>query len=228
MALASHTPNSTSGALFGQTGMPRVTETFDDAVRDPETEDDWAADEHEAVPASELLEQVGRDASTLVLREVQLATSRHVPELRRAGRDLFIVGAAIVSLVTAFALANWAAVAALSSPLPGWRAPLLVAALWAAVGALLAAFALARARTLLGTTWRRVLVADPSEVVRSRERARDQAERALRDSLGEFAEAVASEAGALVADAVVPIASGAVDVGEDVIDAVDDMTDVIG
>src|SRR5262249_14877416 len=158
------------------------------------------------------------------LREVQLATSHHIPELRRAGRDFAVAIAVVVSLVTAFALGNWAAVAALSSPLPGWRAPLVMAALWAAVGALLAVFVLARAGSLLGTTWRRALVADPAETVRDHEQARDEAEQALRGSLGELAEAAAQEAGALVADAVLPLASGAVDLGEDVIDAVDDVT----
>jgi hypothetical protein len=196
---------------------------------DPESDDEtWADDEDDEVAlASELLEQVGRDASTLVLREVQLATSHHIPELRRAGRDLAILVAAIASLAAAFALANWAAVAALSSPLPGWRAPLLVAAVWGAVGALLAAFVLARTGNLLGTTWRRALLAEPAEIVRIREQARDEAEQVLRDSLGEFAGAVASEAGALVADAVVPLASDAVDIGEDVLDTFDDVTDAI-
>jgi len=219
-----------SQTAFRSDFRPKVTETADESFLDPETDDEgWAADEDdEATPATELLEQVGRNASTLVVREVQLATSHHIPELRRAGRDLVVVVAAVVSLLAAFVLVNWAVVAALSSPLPGWRAPLLVGAVWAALGALLVAFVLARAEELLGAGWRRALVVDQSEIVRSREQARDEAEQALRDSLGDFAEAVASEAGALVADAVVPLASGAVDVGEDVIDAVDDLTDTIG
>ena len=210
--------------------QPVVPERADDAVRHPEVADEASLDDEEvedAPSASELLEQVGRGASTLVLREVQLATSHHIPELRRAARDLAMVVAAVVSLVTAFALANWAAVAALSSSLPGWRAPLVVAAFWLAVGVLLAAFVLARAGQLFGPTWRRALVADPAETVRGSEQARDEAEQALRDSLAEFADALAKEAGALVADAVVPLASGAVDIGEDVIDAVDDVSDAI-
>src|SRR5262249_53733016 len=68
---------------------------------------------------------------------------------------------------------------------------------------------------------------EPAEIVRIREQARDEAEQVLRDSLGEFAGAAASEAGALVADAVVPLASDAVDIGEDVLDTFDDVTDAI-
>jgi putative superfamily III holin-X len=192
-------------------------------------DEDVAEDEEaeETRPASELLEQIGRNASTVVLREVQLATSHRIPELRRAARDAVAVVALVVAGVTAFVLANWAAVAALSSPLPGWRAPLVVAAVWAAVAALLVVFVLVRAGRLFGRGWWRPLVGDPAETVRNAEQTRDEAEQALRDSIEEFAGAVADQAGALVAEAVVPLAGGALDAGEDVLDAVDDVTDAI-
>ena len=193
--------------------------------------DDGGSGEDEAeepeVPVTEYLEQVGRKASTLVLREVELTTSRHIPELRRAARDLTMVLIVAVSFATAFALANWALVDALSSPLPGWRAPLVVMAIWLAVGALVTVLVLARAGRLLGWHWWRAVAADPEETMRERERARDEAEGELRESLQDFAGAVSREAGALIAIAVVPIAGGAAEAGEKVIDAVDDVTDVI-
>ena len=185
--------------------------------------------------ASELLEQVGRDASTLVLREVQLTTSRHIPALRRAARDLAVVVGVVVAFATAFALANWAIVNALSSPLPGWRAPLVLMAIWVAVGGLLLAFVLERTGQLLGWRWWRAVAADPADTVRDREQARDAAETAMRESLREFADAISQEAGVLVTAAIVPLAGGAVHAGEAVaveageraIDELDEITDVI-
>ena len=185
------------------------------------------AGEAEEVKASELLEQVGRDASTLVLREVQLATSHHIPALRRAVRDITVLVGVVVAFATAFALANWALVDALSSPLPGWRAPLVLMAIWVAIGGLLSWFVLARTGRLVGWRWWREVAADPADAVRDREQARDAAENAMQESLRRFAGAIAQEAGVLVTAAVVPLAGGAADAGEKVLDAVDQVTDVI-
>ena len=178
---------------------------------------------------SELLEKVGRSASTLVLREVQLTTSRHIPELARAARDLTAVVAVVVALVTAFALANVAIVQALFPSLPGWRAPLVLMAIWVGVGVLLTVLLLARTGQLTGWQhWWRDFTSDPDEAVRSREEARDDAEAALRESLKEFAAAVARDAGVLVTTAIVPLGgNAAAEAGEWVIDAVDDVTDEI-
>jgi len=176
---------------------------------------------------SELLEKVGRNASSLVLREVQLTTSHHIPELARAARDITAVVAVVVSFATAFALANWAIVEALFPSLPGWRAPLVLAAIWVGVGVLVAFLLLIRTGRLTGWHWWKDLTSDPDEAVRSREQARDDAEAALRESLKEFAAAVARDAGVLVTAAIVPIGGNAAEAGEKVIDAVDDMTDAI-
>ena len=188
------------------------------------------AEEAEAAEpdTSDLLEKVGRNASTLVLREVQLTTSRHIPELARAARDLTAVVAVVVAFATAFALANWAIVEALSPSLPGWRAPLVLMAIWVGVGVLLTVLLLARTGQLTGWQhWWRDFTSDPDEAVRGREEARDDAETALRESLKEFAAAVARDAGVLVTTAIVPLGENAVEAGEKVIDAVDDVTDTI-
>lgn len=192
----------------------------------PEDEVDDKAEEAEP-DTSELLEKVGRSASSLVLREVQLTTSQHIPELARAARDLTAVVAVVVAFATAFALANWAIVEALFPSLPGWRAPLVLAAIWIGVGVLLAFLLLIRTGRLTGWHWWKTLTSDPDEAVRSREQARDDAEAALRESLKEFAAAVARDAGVMVTAAIVPIGGNAAEAGEKVIDAVDDMTDAI-
>ena len=208
-----------------------MAEAEDQAVVDPvQTPPDEQVEDDEAeaeAQASELLERVGRDASVLVLREVELTTSRHIPELRRAARDLTVVVVVAVAFVTAFALVNWAIVNALSSPLPSWRAPLVLGAIWGVVGALLLVFLAHRTGHVLGWRWRQVVIVDPEERMRDREQARDEAQHTLRESLEEFAGAVAREAGVLVAAAVVPIGGAAADAGEKVLDAVDDVTDVI-
>jgi hypothetical protein len=205
----------------------------DEAKADDEAkaEAEEAAEGEEAEQAepetSELLEKVGRSASTLVLREVQLTTSQHIPELARAARDLSAVVAVVVAFVTAFALANWAIVEALFPSLPGWRAPLVLAAIWVGVGVLVAFLLLVRTGRLTGWHWWKGITSDPDTAVRSREEARDDAEAALRESLKEFAAAVARDAGVLVTAAIVPIGGNAAEAGEKVIDAVDDMTDAI-
>lgn len=183
-------------------------------------------DEVEA-QASELLEQVGRDASTLVLREVELTTFRHIPALRRAARDLAVLVGGAVAFVAAFVLVNWAIVDALASPLPAWRAPLVLAAGWAAVGTVIAVLVAHRTGHVVGWRVREITVVGPEERLRRREQARDDAQHSLRESLQQFAAAVAHEAGVLVAAAVVPLAGGATEAGEKVLDAVDDFTDVI-
>ncbi len=209
-----------------------MAEVADYVAADEGSPDDGAVPvavgEHEKeTSASELLEQAGRDASILVVREVQLASSRHVPELGRAARNLAVALAVVIAFITAFALGNWAAVSALSSPLPGWRAPLVVAAAWLAVGAALLLFVLARSGQLQAWRWWRALVSDPAEIVRDRERARDEAQNAVRESLERLAEAAAREAGAIVAVAVVPLAGGVIEAGEDAIGVVEEVTEVI-
>jgi hypothetical protein len=210
---------------------PPEDETKADDEAKAEAEEPEGAEEAEPSEpdTSDMLEKVGRNASTLVMREVQLTTSRHIPELARAARDLTAVVLVVVAFATAFALANWAIVEALYPSLPGWRAPLVLMAIWIGVGILLTVLLLARTGQLTGWQhWWKGITSDPDEAVRSREQARDDAEAALRESLKEFAGAVARDAGVLVTTAIVPLGGGAAaEAGEKVIDAVDDVTDKI-
>lgn len=188
-----------------------------------------ASVERESV--SELAEEVGRDAAALALRRAQLELSEQAPEVRRTVRGVAAAGICLLAVLTAFALVNWAAASALSSPLPGWRAPLVLAAAWLAVGAVVAAVWLRSERAAL-RSWRSTAGAE--ETVARRRQAVDEAEAALRDSLDRLSDAVAQAAQDRIAAAILPVAGGMVDVGEgmveatgDVVEAADEITDVI-
>jgi len=174
--------------------------------------------------ATDLLEQVGRDAGTLVLRELQLTASRHDDEIRRALRNLTIAAVAGVAFVTAFVMVNWAIVLALQGPLPSWRAPLVVGASWLVLALAAGIFLATRPEGVAGI--RAALAATGSDDA-SLEAARDRAEEKMRASIMELTGAVASETGVIIAGAIVPFAGGAVDAGEKILDSADDLTDRI-
>src|SRR5918994_2994126 len=173
-------------------------------------------------PVSELIEQTGRAASLLALREAQLAALRHRPQLRRAALDVAVTLGVALAFLTAFAFATWAAVSALSGPLPGWAPPLLLAAAWIVVGLGLLAFVLNRADGVIVWRQRRLLGTDVGRRISARERARDEAWRGMRESLERLTGEVEHEAAVL---AVVPAARGVVSAGEHIIDEIDELTD---
>ena len=174
-----------------------------------------AAEDTPSVAAA--LDEVGRDTRALIRAELVYGASEHAPELRRTVRD---VGAALLLVVvglTAFALANWAAVSALSQVASGWRAPLILAAGWAVVGVALALALGVRVSHLLGLQWSPDA---PSEL-----EARDAAQARVRQSLERLGGALALEAEHRIAAAVVPTAGDIMDVGEDVLEATEDIVE---
>ena len=177
-----------------------------------------AEDDRESI--TELLEQFGRDSSAVVLREVELTAARHDAEVRRGARDASAIALAGIALGTAFLLANWAAVRALSESLSSWRAPLVLAAMWLVVGAALASGPLARVRRLVGRSDEQVSVAD-------REQARDDAVQTARESLERLADGVADEVESRMVSAVVPSASGMVETGEALLGASDELLEEV-
>ena len=185
-------------------------------------------DETDEEPVSELIEQAGRAAGLLAFREAQLAATRHAPEVRRAILDVAIALGIVVAFITAFALANWAAVNALSGPLPGWAAPLVLAGAWILIGILLLVFVLNRGDRVFGWRQLRMLGADEAEKISAREAARDEAQQGLRESLERLAGGVGSQAAVLVSAAVIPVAGGVVDAGEDILEEIDEFTDDLG
>ena len=182
------------------------------------------AEAHE--PVSELLEQAGRDVGSLFVREIELAAARHSSELRRAIRDVAVASGAALAFLAAFALANWAAVNALSSVLPDWLAPLVLALAWVAVGVLLLVV-LRSGERAPGRPWFRALGADQARIVMECEQARDEARQAMRASLERFTGALASETGEQIAHAAIPLAGGVVTAGEEMMDVADGIADAI-
>jgi uncharacterized integral membrane protein len=152
--------------------------------------------------AAELLERVIRDTAALG----SAVATRDAGAIRRTAMDLAAVGALAVALLAGFVLANVAALDALHSPLPGWRAPLVVALGWLVVGAL-AAIRLRRLRALRSGSGRSV----------------DDAEARLRATLEELTALVTAHAERRIVSALLPISGQLARTGEDVMDAADEV-----
>jgi Putative Actinobacterial Holin-X, holin superfamily III len=166
-------------------------------------------------PLTELLEQLGRQMSALLFYEARLAASRHKDETRLAVGGAFGALVAALAFLTAFALANVAAVRALSSSLAAWLAPLVLAGAWAVLAAAIALVLRARAKRI--RAWK----------VRDAEEARAEAAQAVRETLDQLAPAITKE----IALAAVPMAgdmaSGVIDAGEEILDTADEILDDI-
>jgi hypothetical protein len=174
-------------------------------------------------PVSEVAEQAVRDAAALALRRAELELSSHPALLRRAALTIATAALCALALLSAFVLANWALASALASPLPAWRAPVVLAAAWLGV-ALLVAVPVARRR---GS-------GDRTETLRHRRQALDEAEQSLRETIDRLGDAIGFATEERIAAALLPLAGGMVEVGEgmveatdDVLEAADEMTDVV-
>lgn len=195
-----------------------------------EVEPDEAAEpeeEQEGDPVTELFVQLGRDLSVLGLCEAQLAASRHLPEVRRAARDLSGALVAGIAFLTAFAFVNVAAMLGLSAVVSPWLAAVILAVAWLVLGGLLAVALAVRAGRATGWSWWRVFRGGPKESLDDLERARDEAEEAVRATLERLAPAITVE----IASAAVPMAGDmageVVDVGGELLEASDDMVEAI-
>ncbi len=198
--------------------------------------DATAPEESEAEPAgaeapdsvSDLLQLAGRDVATLARRELELATARHSAELRRTASVVAVALGGALALLTAFALGNWAAAIALSSALPEWLAPLVLAAGWIAVGVVLLGLARRSAEGAAWRRWSRAMQTDPADQIAALEQARDEARQAMGDSLEKVTGTLAKAAGEQIGKAALPLAGGAVvGVSEEIVDAADRLSDSI-
>jgi hypothetical protein len=200
---ATLSPRWPSGAFVRKCRVV-VEETTDSAVAFPEEDE---AEES----ISELLEQLGRDLAALVFYEGRLVASRNKRQLRQAGLGAVAALAVAAALLTAFVLANTAALLGLATVMDGWLAALVLAAAWTAVAALLAFALWLRAKRAVG---------EEGETV---EQARERAEQAVRATLERLAPALTKE----IALAAVPTADGVVDLGEDLIEDAEELVEDI-
>jgi hypothetical protein len=207
---------------------PRPAPPADETVEvEPDQASESEEEHDEEASVTELFVQLGRDLSVLGFCEAHLAASRHMPEVRRAARDLAASLVAAVAFVTAFAFANVAAMLGLSSVITPWLAAVILAFAWIALGGLLAVALAVRAGRVTGWRWWRVFRGGPKESLEDLERARDEAEEAVRATLERLAPAITVE----IASAAVPMAGdmagSVVDVGGDLLEASDDMVEAI-
>jgi hypothetical protein len=201
-----------------------VTESSAPVDAPPEDE---AVEPGETESVTELMVQLGREVSVLVFCEAQLAASRNMPEARRAVRDIAAALVAAVAFLTAFVFANVAAMLGLTSVLSSWLAAVVLTAAWIAVGSALAVALMVRAGRVTGWKWWRVFSGGAEASLNELERARAEAERAVRETLEQLAPAMTFQ----IAAAAVPMATdavgGVVDVGGDLIEASDDVVEGI-
>lgn len=176
---------------------------------------------------TDLFLQLGRDVAVLSFCETQLAASRHMPEVRRAARDVAAALLASLALLAAFVFVNVTVLLALSSAVSPWLAALILAVVWLAVGAALAVWLMVRAGQATGWKWWRVFTAGREGAHEELERARDEAAEAVRATLERLAPAITVE----IATAAVPmaagVASGVVDASGDILEASDDAIEAI-
>jgi hypothetical protein len=212
-----------------------VAETVDEvtssSVEDEETKDEEATDEEatdeESPSITELFVQLGRDVSVLVFCESQLAASRNMPEVRRAARD--IAGALIAALafLTAFAFANVAAFDGLKTAMSPWLAALALCAAWLVLGVALTLALMVRAGHVTGWKWWRVFWQGREESLEDLERAKDDAEKAVRETLTTLAPAMTVEIATASVAVTGDMAGNVVEAGGDLLESSDEIVDAI-
>jgi hypothetical protein len=176
---------------------------------------------------SDLVEQLGRDTSRLVLHGAALGALQRLPALRRVALGIAATVVVVLAFAAAFVLINWAAVSGLSSVLPTWLAAFLLAVVWLAVGGGLLAMLLIKLGHSSGIEWWRIVATDRKEAVHELQASRDEAERDLRESIEQVSGAVAGAVAGQVANAVGSLADEAADIGEDMLEASEDIVDTI-
>ena len=202
-------------------------EAKDEEAKDEEAKDEEAKDE-EAPSITELLVQLGRDISVLAFLESQLAASRNLPHVRRTVRD--ISGAVIAGLafLTAFAFANVAALSGLSAAgVSTWVAALALCVAWLVLGFAVTVALMVRAGHVTGWRWWRVFRAGPEESLEDLERARAEAEEAVRETLTRLTPAMTVEIASASVAVAGDVAGGVVDVGEDILESSDHVVEAI-
>jgi hypothetical protein len=202
-----------------------VAETVDSVAASPAEDETAERDETESV--TELVAQLGRDVSVLAFCEAQLTISRNMPEVRRAARDIAGALLAATAFLTAFVLANAAALQALSTVLSAWLAALVLGAAWIVVGVSLLLALMVRAGHVTGWKWWRVFRAGPETTLEDLEQARADAEQSVRETLERLTPAISLEIAAAAVPVATDMAGDVVDAGEDILETSDEMVEAI-
>src|SRR5262245_17867486 len=194
-------------------------------MADPVATEEEAPDGSRTESATEVLAQLGRDISALILCEAQLATYRHLPEVRRAARDIAGAVVAVLAIATSFVFLNVAAYHVLSTWLSAPLAALVLGAVWLAVGLALLIALIVRAGHVTGWTWWRLFRAGPGEVEEELKRAREDSEATVLATLERLGPAITVELAAAVVPMASGAASGAIEVADDVMEAAENMVE---
>ena len=198
-----------------------------ETVDEVSSAEDEEAKNDEAPSITELLVLLGRDVSVLVFCEVQLAASRNLPEVRRAARDILGALVAVLAFLTAFVFANVAALQALETAVSHWLAALVMCVTWLVLGSALVVVLMIRAGRVTGWKWWRVFRAGPEGALEDLERARAEAEQAVRQTLMRLAPAITVEIASASVAVAGDMAENVVDAGEDVLDKSEEILEAI-
>jgi len=169
--------------------------------------------------------------SVLAFCDTQIAIFRNLPAARRVARDLIALLVAVLAFLTVFVFANVAAFEGLSTQLSAWASALVLCGIWGAVGIVLLLALMVRAGHMSGWRWWRAFRAGSEETLDDLERARAEAERAVRATLEQLAPALSVE----IASAVVPMttgmagnaAAGLVEVGGDMLESSGEIVEAV-
>jgi hypothetical protein len=178
---------------------------------------DQATEGHGESPSvTELLEQLARELGQLGLYQSQLEAVRNVPAVRRALRDGAGALVALLALLAAFAFANVAAFAGLTTTLSSWEAALVLTGFWLLAGVLLVLGVAGRIRQ--SRVWKALASSSP-EAAAQLEQLRDNAAQAVRDTVGVLGPAITIEVVAATVPSAGGVVEGALDAGDEVVEA---------
>jgi hypothetical protein len=206
-----------------------VTPSEDEATA--ETTDDVTPSEDEeatAEPApsiNELVIRLGRDVTALVFRETELVAVRNPNVVRRAIRDLAATLIAGLALLTAFVFANVTALNRLTTVMPRWLAALSLCAAWLVLGSAVALALAVRAGRATRLRWWRVGRSGREGSLEDLERARADAEEAVRQSLARLVPAITMEMASASVGVAGETVGDAVEAGGDILEATDDLVE---
>lgn len=197
-----------------------------DEVSVSSAEGEEAKDE-QAPSVTEMLVRLGRDVSVLVFCEAELAAARNLPQVRRAARDVAGALLAALAFLTAFVFANVASLHALTAVMSPWLAAFVLCVAWAALGCALVLALMVRAGHVTGWRWWHVFRAGPKESLEDLERARADAEQAVRETLVQLAPAITIEIASASVAVAGDMAGEVVEAGEDLLEASEDIIEAI-